>query len=152
MKLRHVLFAMDASYEQNPKYAEDESDIDDEWVAEYEEKMKVKEIEKAEKKFAKENEKLKEEEKEVQSALVLAQRLEAIEEDFNRLKKEQGTGKAWLKRDKPPEKVEEAIDKLSAKIKAFKLQMVDRDEGKEVALGTRCVSLPFSCPGTECLQ
>jgi DNA topoisomerase-1 len=42
-----------------------------------------------------------------------------------------------LKRERPAEKIEESIDKLSEKIKTFKLQMVDRDAGKEVALGTR---------------
>lgn len=136
MKLRHVLFAMDHKYKQDPKYAEDESDIDDDFVADYEDKMKVKEIEKAEKKFAKDNEKLKEEGKELQGADVLAARLQTVEEEYKRLKKERGTGKASLKRDKPPEKVEEAIEKLTARIKAFKLQMADRDEGKEVALGT----------------
>ena len=56
---------------------------------------------------------------------------------FEALAKERGTGKATLKRERPEEKIEEAIDKLTEKIKAFKLQIVDRDEGKEVALGTR---------------
>ena len=46
-------------------------------------------------------------------------------------------GKAALKRDKPEEKLIESIDKREAKIKAFKLQIVDREAGKEVALGTR---------------
>jgi C-terminal topoisomerase domain len=45
-------------------------------------------------------------------------------------------GKATLKRDKPPEKLVEATDRLEEKIKTFKLQMVDREAGKEVALGT----------------
>lgn len=148
MKLRHVLFNIDPRYKKNPKYAEDESDLDDDWIASYEDQLKVKEIEKAEKKFAKENEKLREDGKADQDQEVLTQRLEAVEDEFKRLKKERGTERATLKRDKPPEKIEEAIEKMSEKIKAFKLQIVDRDEGKEVALGTRSALLSF----TEILQ
>jgi DNA topoisomerase-1 len=60
MKLRHVLFKIDPKYKKNSKYKDDESDIDDDWIAEHEENLKKKEVEKAEKKFAKENEKLQE--------------------------------------------------------------------------------------------
>ena len=50
MKLRHVLFASDSKYKKNPKYADDESDLDDEFIDYWEEQLQVKEIEKAEKK------------------------------------------------------------------------------------------------------
>ncbi|KAM6502249.1 DNA topoisomerase I [Amanita muscaria] len=136
MKLRHGLFWMDSSYKKNKKYIADESDLDDEFIAGHEEATKAKEIEKAEKKFAKENEKLVEEGKKPNNASVLQERIEAIEEEFEKLVKERGTGKATLKRGRAPEKIEGQIDKLTQRIKAFKLQMVDRDEGKEVALGT----------------
>ena len=136
MKLRHALFVADAKYKKQKKYAEDESDLDEDAVAEHEEQCKAREIEKAEKKFAKENEKLVEEGKPAQDKDVLSSRLSAIEDEFARLEKERGTNKAALKRDKPSEKLVEAIDRLEEKIKAFKLQMVDREAGKEVALGT----------------
>jgi DNA topoisomerase-1 len=136
MKLRHALLAADSKYKKQKKYAEDESDIDEDAVAEHEEACKAREIERAEKKFAKENEKLAEEGKPAQDEDVLHARLQAIDDDFARLEKERGTGKATLKRDRAPEKLVEAIDKLEDKIKTFKLQMVDREAGKEVALGT----------------
>ena len=139
MKLRHALFTTDPKFKKVKKYMEDESDLDDEWIEGHEEALKGKEIEKAEKKFAKDNEKLVEEGKKPNQDSVLEERIETIEDDFKRLAKERGTKKATLKREKPVEKMEEAIDKLTEKIKAFKLQMVDRDEGKEIALGTRCV-------------
>ena len=78
-----------------------------------------------------------EEGKEAQDDSVLQGRIENIEVEFQRLVKERGTGKAELKREKPAEKIEEAIEKLDDKIKAFRLQMEDREAGKEVALGTR---------------
>jgi DNA topoisomerase-1 len=139
MKLRHALFNINTKYKKQKKFADDESDIDDDWIVTHEEELKAKEIEKAEKKFAKENEKLEEEGKKPQKDSMLAERVEAIEEEFERLKKERGTKKAALKRERPEEKIIEAIDKLTEKIKAFKLQIDDRDAGKEVALGTRFV-------------
>ena len=143
MKLRHVLFSEDSKYKKHKKYANDESDIDDDWIAEHEDQMKAKEVEKAEKKFAKDNEKLMEDGKKPMNDDELQERLTVIEEDFKRLKNERGTKKATLKRDRPPAKLEEAIDKLDEKIKTFKLQIEDREAGKEVALGTR-YSLLFS--------
>jgi DNA topoisomerase-1 len=136
MKLRHALFAADPKYKKQKKYTEDESDLDEDAVEEHEEQCKAREIERTEKKFAKENEKLAEEGKPSQGEDVLRSRLRAVEDEFARLDKERGTGKAALKRDKPAEKLIEGIDKLEEKIKAFKLQIVDREAGKEVALGT----------------
>lgn len=142
MKLRHVLFGMHPASKKDPRYAEDESDVDDDFIDSWEAQTKAKEIEKAEKKFTKENEKLKEDGKSEQGADVLAQRIAAIDAEFERLEEERGTGTATLKRDRPLAKVEEGIEKLSEKIKAFKLQIIDRDEGKEVALGTRFAAIP----------
>jgi DNA topoisomerase I len=139
MKLRHVLFAIDPKYKKNKKYKGDESDLDEEAIEEHEEVMKAKDIERAEKKFAKENEKLVEEGKIPQADSVLKEKIKDVEDEYKRLKKERGTGKATLKRERPAEKLEEAIGNLDDKIKTFKLQMVDREAGKEVALGTRYV-------------
>ena len=137
MKLRHVLFGIDKKYKKNKKYAGDESDIDEEAVVEIEERMKEKEKEKAEKKFAKENEKLVADDKKPQEESVLQDRLEEIDAEFEKLAKERGTSKASLKRERPAEKIEESIDKLDERITTAKLQMVDREAGKEIALGTR---------------
>jgi len=135
MKLRHALFAADPKYKKQAKYKEDESDIDDEWIAEYEESLQAKEIEKAEKKFAKENEKLEADGHKPQKESVLEERIAAIKTEFKDLKKERGTKKSAS--EKPVAKLEDAIAKVSEKIKSFKLQILDRDAGKEVALGTR---------------
>ncbi|ETW80762.1 hypothetical protein HETIRDRAFT_476461 [Heterobasidion irregulare TC 32-1] len=136
MKLRHGLFAIDSKYKKNKKYVDDESDLDDDAVADHEETMKALQIEKAQKKFAKDNEKLLIEGEQPQADSVLKEKIKDIEEEFKRLKKERGTGRAAFKRERPAEKIEEAIEKLDEKIKTFKLQMVDREAGKEVALGT----------------
>ncbi|TFK92723.1 hypothetical protein K466DRAFT_480004 [Polyporus arcularius HHB13444] len=136
MKLRHALFAIDPKFKKKKKYVDDESDLDDDAIANHEDALKAKEIEKAEKKFQKDNEKLKEDSKEQLDESVLKEKIKEIEEEYKRLKKERGTGKHALKKEKPTEKIEEAIDKLDERIKTFKLQMEDREAGKEVALGT----------------
>jgi DNA topoisomerase I len=146
MKLRHALFTISPKFKKNKLYAEDESDLDDEGIAEHEEQWRQREIEKAEKKFQKENEKLVEQKEKAQPDSVLKERIKEIEDEFKRLKKERSTGKAELKRERPTEKIEEQIAKLDEKIKTFKLQMEDREAGKEVALGTRCVA----CLSTHC--
>lgn len=139
MKLRHVLFNLDSKYQKKKPYADDESDIDDEWIVEHEESLRKKDVEKAEKKFARDNEKLVEEGSQPLDDSILKDRIAVIEADYKRLAKERGTGKAALKRERSVEKVEEAIQKLDERIKTFKLQMDDREAGKEVALGTRLV-------------
>ncbi|THU95636.1 hypothetical protein K435DRAFT_666037 [Dendrothele bispora CBS 962.96] len=136
MKLRHVLFGLDAKFKKQDEFKEDESDIDEDFIIEHEDQCKAKEIEKLEKKFAKDNEKLVEEGQKPQPDSVLKEKIAAIEDEFKRLKKERGKSVASLKKEKPAEKIIESIEKLTEKIKTFKLQMVDRDEGKEVALGT----------------
>ncbi|KAJ7188191.1 DNA topoisomerase I [Mycena filopes] len=136
MKLRHALFKIDKKFRKQKEYIDDESEIDDEWIVTHEDAMKAKDIEKAEKKFAKENEKLVEAGETEQKPSVLRDRIAEIEKEYAALVKERGTQKADLKRDRPAEKIQEAIEKLDEKIKAHKLQIIDRDEGKEVALGT----------------
>jgi len=72
-------------------------------VAEHKEQCRARKIEKAEKKFAKENEKLVEEGKATQDKDVPRSRLSEIEDEFARLEKERGMGEAMLKRNKAPE-------------------------------------------------
>jgi len=119
------------------KIADDESDMDDEWIAEHEEGLRLKEREKAEKKFAKENEKLVADGEAEQKPSVLEAKLKDIDEEFKVIKKQTRAKKAAaMKNPKTMEKLEENLDKLSEKISQVKLQAIDRDEGKEVALGT----------------
>ncbi|OJT15298.1 DNA topoisomerase 1 [Trametes pubescens] len=136
MKLRHALFSIDSKFKKKKKYQEPESDLDDEAIESHEEQLKAKDLEKAEKKFQKDNEKLVEDGKKPQDDSVLKEKLKEVEAEYKRLKKERGTEKHALKKERPTEKIEDAIDKLDEKIKAFKLQMEDREAGKEVALST----------------
>jgi len=137
MKLRHALITLDSKFKRNEKYTEDESDLEDEWVVEHENQLQEKEIEKAEKKFVRDNEKFSEEGKQPHNESVLKECIDTIKENFKRLAEERCTKKATLKREKSTEKIEEMIDKLTERIQASRLQIIDRDETKEIALGTR---------------
>ena len=139
MKLRHALFAVSSKHKKKKEFAEDESDLDDDWIASHENSVRDKEVEKAQKKFEKDNEKLVAEGEQAKPESVLEERLQEIRQEHARLESERGTGLAELKKPRPVEKLEEGIRKLEEKVKNFKLQMMDREEGKEVSLGTRYV-------------
>ena len=71
-----ILFKL---HEKNKKYKEPESDLDDDAIATHEDNLKAKEIEKAEKKFQKDNEKAAAEGKEQQDESVLKEKIKEIE-------------------------------------------------------------------------
>lgn len=136
MKLRHALFKIEPKKKKVAQYAAQESDLDDEFVERWENALEEKEIEKAKKKFAKDNEAREAEGEKPRKESELEETIEGIHEEFKRLAKERGTNKAELKRSRPIEKIEEQIEALDTKIKNFKIQMDDKEEGKQVALGT----------------
>ena len=85
MKLRHALFAIDSKFKKKKKYVDDESDLDDDAIATHEDVMKDKEIEKTEKKFLKDNEKLAEEGKKPQDDSVLKDKIKEYETRFSHI-------------------------------------------------------------------
>lgn len=131
------MFSLDKKLKKKATWADNESDLDDEWIERYEEECQKKEIEKAEKKFAKENEKLEADSKKAQGGKVLQERIAEIKAEYKRLEQERGKDEVMPKKGRTVEKAQEMIQKLDDKIKNFRLQMVDREEGKEVSLGTR---------------
>lgn len=131
------MFSLEPKLKRKALWSELESDLDEEWIEKFEEEWEKKEIEKAEKKFAKDNEKLEADGKKPNEEHVLQERIKAIEEEFEERRGERGKDQIEPKKGHTVEKIQEMIQKLDEKIKAFKLQMVDREEGKEVSLGTR---------------
>lgn len=136
-KLRHEMFSIDKKLKKKGPWSVDESDLDEEWIEKYEEECEKRDLEKAEKKFAKDNEKLEADGKKAHPDKVLRERMEDVREEYRRLAEERGTEEAQVKKGRTVEKLQENLDKLDDKIKNFKLQMIDREEGKEVSLGTR---------------
>ncbi|KIY73081.1 hypothetical protein CYLTODRAFT_366451 [Cylindrobasidium torrendii FP15055 ss-10] len=138
MKLRHQLVALDSKQYKKRFDKEDEededSDIDDDWIEDYETQLEKVELEKAMKKFAKDNEKRAADGQEALPQEDLDTKLEGIKTHFAELAKERGTGKAKGRGD--AEKVMTALQKLEEKIALQKSNMSEKDKGKEVALST----------------
>ncbi|CEL60825.1 DNA topoisomerase I [Rhizoctonia solani AG-1 IB] len=137
MKLRHQLFTLDKKLKK--KYSELdelESDLDDEFIERWEDAKREEEIAKARKKFEKDNEKRVEKGEKEEKESALDEKIDDINAEYDRLKEERGTDQAVGPKGRTPEKVLDAIAKLDEKIKMFKFKMQDKEEGKEVALGT----------------
>lgn len=137
MKMRHALFTLDGKNKKKHKHlTEDESDIDDEWIVEHEEDLVVKEKEKITKKFEKENAKLVEEGQKPRKDSELKELLAEVDEMAKRLKEERKTKKVEAKKSQTEDKLIEQIENMDKKIAAQKTVVTDRDEGKDISLGT----------------
>ncbi|CAE6427573.1 unnamed protein product [Rhizoctonia solani] len=137
MKLRHQLFTLDKKLKKKHSDLDElESDLDDEFIERWEDAKREEEIAKARKKFEKDNEKRVEKGEKEEKESALDDKIEDINAEYDRLKEERGTEQAAGPKGRTPEKILEAISKLDEKIKMFKFKMQDKEEGKEVALGT----------------
>ncbi len=127
---------MNKAHKKVPQYVEDESDLDDEWIIEYEDESREKEIEKATKKWEKDNEKAKADGEKPIEQEILQEKIAKINEEYDRLKTERGTTTAELKGNKTEEQIMASIEKLDERIKVAKFKRTDKDNLKEVSLGT----------------
>lgn len=111
--------------------------IDEDWVKEHQEGLVEEQRSKIKKKFEKDNEKLVAEgEKEMKSKL-LEERLEVADELEKKFKDERKKGKIEAEGKGPTvEKFEAQIEKLDQRIATLRTQSEDRENNKEVALGT----------------
>ncbi|OCK84704.1 hypothetical protein K432DRAFT_378353 [Lepidopterella palustris CBS 459.81] len=118
-------------------YFEREEDLDDEWVKAHQEALVEEQRQKIRKKFEKDNEKLVAEGKKSMKTKELDERLEVADELEKKFKKENKTGKIEAEGKGPTvEKMEASLDKLTQRIETMKVQLEDKDNTKEVALGT----------------
>ncbi|KAJ3252413.1 DNA topoisomerase 1 [Boothiomyces macroporosus] len=100
---------------QRPELLEPESDLDDEFIKRHEIALEEKEKERLEKLLIKENEKRKENGEELLNSLPEQKKKQTIP---------------------TMDKLEKKLQTLTDRIQAQKMQMVDKDENKQTALGT----------------
>lgn len=118
-------------------YFQLEDDLDEEWIHEHQDYLVQEQRTKIEKKFAKDNEKLKAEGEKEMKAKELEEKLEAANELAKKFKKENKTGKVEAEGKGPTvEKLEGQIEKLDQRIQTMLVQAEDKEGNKEVALGT----------------
>ncbi|KAJ5483928.1 DNA topoisomerase 1 [Penicillium diatomitis] len=114
-----------------------DEDLSLDWVKDYQ-AYKVDELkQKITKKFEKDNEKLVADGEKELKASELNERLSAVKELEKKYSKENKTGKVEAEGRAPTiEKIEANIQKMEQRIDAMVLQAQDKEENKEVALGT----------------
>lgn len=111
--------------------------IDDEWVKEHQKSLVEEQRTKITKKFEKENEKLRADGEKEMKAKELEGRLEVVEELEQKFKDERKKKKIEAEGKGPTvEKLEGQLEKLDQRIATLKTQSEDRENNKEVALGT----------------
>ncbi|KAB8217770.1 hypothetical protein BDV33DRAFT_176592 [Aspergillus novoparasiticus] len=119
------------------KFFEMDEDIDMEWIKEHQAFLLEEQRQKIQKKFDKDNEKLAAEGEKEMKAKELENRLEVVKDMEKKFNKENKTGKVEAEGKGPTvEKLENAIQKLEQRIETMELQAQDKEDNKEVALGT----------------
>ncbi|KAL9107637.1 MAG: hypothetical protein Q9187_008400 [Circinaria calcarea] len=118
-------------------YFELEDDLDQDWIKEHQDYLVEEQRQKIQKKFDKENEKLRAEGQTEMKAKELEERMEVADELEKKFKKENKTGKVEAEGKGPTiEKLENNLTKLDQRIVNMGLQAEDKESNKEVALGT----------------
>jgi DNA topoisomerase I len=119
------------------EYFELPEDIDQEWIEEHQAYLIEEAKTKITKKFEKENEKLKADGEKEMKPKELTERLEVIKDLEKQYKKENKSGKVEAEGKGPTiEKFEGNLEKLDTRIANMSLQAEDKENNKEVALGT----------------
>jgi DNA topoisomerase-1 len=99
MKLRYQLFSLDDKMKKRHRdLAEEESDMDDEFMERHEDELLEKAIEAAKKKWEKDNIKAEESKEDVKPKSFLDERLKEIKSEFKALAKERKTKKVEPKK------------------------------------------------------
>ncbi|KAI5477411.1 DNA topoisomerase I [Pseudohyphozyma bogoriensis] len=140
-KLRSALAAMGSRQrKEHADIMDEESDLEDEWIDAHEEQLVVLERQKITKKFEKENVKREEDteasekDRKPLGEDELKKRLKDADAFEKELKVARKNG--WKDTKLSEEKLVAAIKKMDERIEVQKLAVTDRDEGKEISLGT----------------
>ncbi|KAL8760580.1 MAG: hypothetical protein Q9184_003234 [Pyrenodesmia sp. 2 TL-2023] len=124
-------------YTKGPEFFELDEDLDQDWIKEHQNYLVEELRQKIEKKFAKENEKRKADGETEMKQKELEERLEAADELAQKFKKENKTDKVEAEGKSPSvEKFEKDLEKLDQRILTMSFQVEDKENNKEVALGT----------------
>ncbi len=146
-RLKQMMIDLDPKIKKKKgaEYFELDKELDEEWIHEHQNYLVEEQRQKIEKKFHKENEKLKADGQKEMKHKELEERLEAADELAKKFKAENKKGKVEPEGKGPTiERLENNIDKLDQRISNMLLQSKDKENNKEVALGTsKIVWKPF---------
>lgn len=119
------------------EYFERDDELTDEWVISHQAFLVEELRTRITKKFEKDNEKLAAEKKKPLPEKELKERIKAVKELESKFKKENKSTKVEAEGRGPTvDKLEAQVKKIDDRIKNLEAQALDRDNNKEVALGT----------------
>lgn len=118
-------------------FFERDEDLDMEWVKDHQKFLIEEQTVKITKKFEKDNEKRVADGEKEMKASELQERLATVKEMEKKFNKENKSGKVEAEGRGPTvEKIEAAITKLDQRVETMSVQAQDKEDNKEVALGT----------------
>ncbi|OQD73080.1 hypothetical protein PENDEC_c017G03874 [Penicillium decumbens] len=118
-------------------FFERDEDLDMEWIKEHQAFLLEEQTQKIKKKFEKDNEKRVADGEKEMKVSELNERLEVVKEMEKKFNKENKTGKVEAEGRGPTvEKLEASLTKLDQRIDTMSVQAQDKEDNKEVALGT----------------
>ncbi|KAL8909384.1 MAG: hypothetical protein Q9207_000219 [Kuettlingeria erythrocarpa] len=140
-RLKQMMLDLDPKlrkkYTKGPEFFDLDEDLDQGWIEEHQTYLVEELRQKIEKKFAKENEKRKADGEAEMKQKELGERLVPADELAKKFKKENKTNKVEAEGKSPSvEKFEKDLDKLDQRILTMSFQAEDKENNKEVALGT----------------
>ncbi|KAL2823161.1 hypothetical protein BDW59DRAFT_149020 [Aspergillus cavernicola] len=138
-RLKQMMLDLDATLKKKKgaKFFELDEDIDNEWIKEHQAFLVEEQRQKIKKKFEKDNEKLAADGEKEMKASELESRLETVKDMEKKFNKENKTGKVEAEGRGPSvEKLEGAVTKLQQRVENMEVQAQDKEDNKEVALGT----------------
>ncbi|KAJ5571306.1 DNA topoisomerase I domain 1 [Penicillium sp. DV-2018c] len=138
-RLKQQMLDLDSSLKKKKGAAffEIDEDLDKEWIEEHQAFLIEEQRTKINKKFEKDNEKRVADGEKEMKASELEERLQVIKEMEKKFKKENKTGKVEVEaRGATVEKLENAIAKIDQRVETMSVQAQDKEDNKEVALGT----------------
>ena len=121
---------------KDPKYFEELEDLSKEDEQHVHHLLLERAREQAQRKFERDNQKLKAEGKELLSTSVLDEKMEKIKEQEKELAEELKTGKPVMKSTTTVDKLKAQVEKLDGRIVNTTFQLQDKEDNSEVSLGT----------------
>ena len=138
-RLKQMILDVDPKQKKKlgASFFELDEDLDKEWIKDHQKYLVEEQRQKVEKKFAKENEKRVADGGKEMKKKELDERLEVANELAAKFKQENKSGKIVAEGKSPSvEKLQENIKKIEQRVENMTLQAEDKENNKEVALGT----------------
>lgn len=138
-RLKHQMLDLEPSLKKKKgaSFFELDEDLDMEWIKEHQAFLIEEQTQKIKKKFEKDNEKRVSEGEKEMKVSELNERLQVVKDMEKKFNKENKTGKVEAEGRGPTvEKIEANIVKLDQRVDTMSIQAQDKEDNKEVALGT----------------